>query len=140
MTGVGVGAIGGGVGESSQPPGNTALQPPQLQVQLTFTFMTAMLFFDAGDSSAVVAGDEVEGAVLIGANLIVFALLLSRKLGWNANPARIPVLVAAVLFAFALVCLSGVSAFKLGAKVAPKAQHEWLQGVKRVRRGPRPSR
>lgn len=29
-------AIGGGVGESSQPPGNTALQPPQLQVQLTF--------------------------------------------------------------------------------------------------------
>jgi hypothetical protein len=29
-------AISSGVGESSQPPGNTAVQPPQLQVQLTF--------------------------------------------------------------------------------------------------------
>lgn len=29
-------AVSSGVGESSQPPGNTAVQPPQLQVQLTF--------------------------------------------------------------------------------------------------------
>lgn len=33
---------------------------------------------------------------------IVFALLLSRRLGWNADPARVPLLAAAVLFALAL--------------------------------------
>lgn len=34
---------------------------------------------------------------------IVLALLASRKLGWNADPARIPLLIATVLFAFAIL-------------------------------------
>ena len=42
-------------------------------------------------------------APMIGIVTIVFALLLSRKLGWNAAPARIPLLIAAVLFGFAIL-------------------------------------
>ena len=41
-------------------------------------------------------------APMAGIVTTVFALLLSKKLGWNPDPARILVLVATVLFALAL--------------------------------------
>ena len=41
-------------------------------------------------------------AAMAGIVTIAFCLLLSRRLGWNADPARIPVLIATVLFAFAI--------------------------------------
>ena len=40
---------------------------------------------------------------MAGILMIVLALLVSRKLGWNADPARIPLLIATVLFAFAIL-------------------------------------
>ena len=42
---------------------------------------------------------------------IAFSLLLSRKLGWHADPARIPLLIATVLFAFAL-CFPTIGALE----------------------------
>ena len=42
-------------------------------------------------------------APMVGIVTIVLALLVSRKLGWNADAARIPLLIAAVLFAFAIL-------------------------------------
>ena len=42
-------------------------------------------------------------AAMVGIVTIVIALLASRKLGWNADAARIPLLIAAVLFAFAIL-------------------------------------
>ena len=42
---------------------------------------------------------------------IAFSLLLSRRLGWNADPARVLLLVAAVLFAFAL-CFPKIGALE----------------------------
>lgn len=42
-------------------------------------------------------------APMAGIVTIVFALLLSRKLGWDAAPARITLLLAAVLFAGGLL-------------------------------------
>jgi len=41
-------------------------------------------------------------APMAGIVTIVFALLLSRKLGWSSDPARLPILIAAVLFSAAL--------------------------------------
>ena len=42
-------------------------------------------------------------APMAGIVTIAFVLLLSRKLGWDAGPARIPILLATVLFACALL-------------------------------------
>jgi len=41
-------------------------------------------------------------SAMAGILAIAFILLLSRRLGWNADPARIPLLLATVLFACGL--------------------------------------